>query len=1147
MLNVARPTAWVRAAALIALAAVMAVGWTASAPATAAVPQASGTVDTLVEFADVDGSVKFEREIAWLANEGISTGWRRGGVSEFRPYESITREAMAAFLYRMEGSPRYQAPARSPFVDVSTSSTNFTRQIGWLANERVSTGWNTSQGAQFRPKSAITRDAMAAFLYRLAGSPAVDLPARSPFADVTPSSSQFYKEIVWLSQQGISTGWRSGGRAEYRPLATITRDAMAAFLYRYGAQVDPEIAPVDGVVAAPEVTVVDESMAEQMIVGQRSIAFSEGATSLPQPNDVLVAGVTDATPSGLLVRVESVSRSSDGSAVVITSPATLRDAILTTDGAIDVQGDLVAASGESLDPDTTVTSGVDGGVGMARSTATEPVTVLTHIVRSQFKFGRNHERLAGTAAEGDVAFALTMETRAKVDAQMRLDFGFLSINEVEVEVSPSLESEVSLSSSVAVSGDAFSKEISLAKLRQHFTFPVGPIPVVVVANEELSLNGKVTGAATLETSTTLGVSNSNGFRYVDGAFELIDPRPTLSASALDVAVSGSITPRLSLDFDAEVTLYDVAGLTFGFGPYVEVPVSVTLGSPPTWSCPAAFGVQGRVGTIAGIRAFGFTLKEWRAEVSRDWEIRTFNPCAGTIPTLKPGPDPEPDPDPGTDPDPTPDPEPEPEELSITRSSLSDAVVDQPYAATLRARGGEEPYSWTVEGLPAGVAVTEAGNILGTPTEVGESTLSVTVTDGAGATVTREVTLAVVPDGIPRAPEPEVTLISDGLGVTPSGYGSVFVSDDGRYVFFSIEPTSTMDGLAGYRGPVRLDRDTGEIVAVAVSNTGAHVQQDEPQKVNTYVAAISPDGEFAAFVTNLDIDGLDVPAGQEGIVNVVVRDIERGTTTVVPVPEVSGYPEHRNDPYRTLRFNGSGEYLVFDWQYYTSVLDTSEPVAEWPALHSDIYRYSTTTGESERLTNAEDGAYAQPALSADGTRLAYTWSDSSYWNRTERGVYVRDLTTGAEDVIVAPWEHPDDMFSGRNFWVSTDPQITHDGSRVVFLAGGEIHPAGPPGYYVFDLDSGRTAPIVPDQWREYFSRIYEPHLAGDGGQFSFRAYGPDEASAGGDDYEMYGVDLEDGGIRILGGRTGTVSHNGRFVGSVPWSSDGTVNVYVTEWQ
>ncbi|TGO05762.1 hypothetical protein SERN_1766 [Serinibacter arcticus] len=187
-----------------------------------------------VPFVDVpEGSLFFE-EIAWLASAGISTGWELpDGSFEFRPVTPIARDAMAAFLYREAGSPDFTAPTTSPFSDVDVSN-QFYKEIAWLAEEKISTGWVQADGtAQFRPLEPIARDAMAAFLHRAAGSPAVELPAVSPFDDVTPAT-QFYAEISWMYEQEITTGWTGNdGTRIYRPLSPVNRDAMAAFLYRF--------------------------------------------------------------------------------------------------------------------------------------------------------------------------------------------------------------------------------------------------------------------------------------------------------------------------------------------------------------------------------------------------------------------------------------------------------------------------------------------------------------------------------------------------------------------------------------------------------------------------------------------------------------------------------------------------------------------------------------------------------------------------------------------------------------------------------------------------------------------------------------------------------------------------------------------------
>ncbi|GMA31061.1 S-layer homology domain-containing protein [Litorihabitans aurantiacus] len=205
-------------------------GWDLSALSTPTDPEP----EPEPSFSDVGADNQFFTQIEWLAERGISTGWDNGdGTASFRPLEPIARDAMAAFLYRLAGSPEVELPASSPFTDVSPED-QFYEEIVWLHARGISTGWENGDGtASFRPLEKIGRDAMAAFLHRLAGAPAHEAPATSPFTDLTPST-QFYDEITWLVSSGVATGWRGNdGTAIYRPVAPVARDAMAAFLFRY--------------------------------------------------------------------------------------------------------------------------------------------------------------------------------------------------------------------------------------------------------------------------------------------------------------------------------------------------------------------------------------------------------------------------------------------------------------------------------------------------------------------------------------------------------------------------------------------------------------------------------------------------------------------------------------------------------------------------------------------------------------------------------------------------------------------------------------------------------------------------------------------------------------------------------------------------
>ncbi|GGG62208.1 hypothetical protein GCM10011374_26700 [Kocuria dechangensis] len=195
--------------------------------------EAVSTARPPAPFADISAGQQFYAEMVWVAERGISTGWTEAdGSRTYRALSPVNRDAMAAFLYRMAGSPAYTAPPVSPFKDVSTGQ-QFYKEMAWLADQGISTGWAGSDGTRsYRPDAPINRDAMAAFLYRFAGSPAYTAPPVSPFKDVS-TGQQFYQEMAWLSAQGISTGWTgSDGSRSYRPLTSIKRDAMAAFLFR---------------------------------------------------------------------------------------------------------------------------------------------------------------------------------------------------------------------------------------------------------------------------------------------------------------------------------------------------------------------------------------------------------------------------------------------------------------------------------------------------------------------------------------------------------------------------------------------------------------------------------------------------------------------------------------------------------------------------------------------------------------------------------------------------------------------------------------------------------------------------------------------------------------------------------------------------
>lgn len=129
-------------------------------------------------------------------------------------------------------------PISWKFDDVKDPKQAFYHQIYWMAQTGLSTGTVTKNAAgkvvsrMYQPKDSVSREAMAPFLYRYSGSPKFQAPKKSPFVDLKPSD-KFYKEIMWLSERGITTGVKTGNRVEYRFSEQVTREAMAAFLNRH--------------------------------------------------------------------------------------------------------------------------------------------------------------------------------------------------------------------------------------------------------------------------------------------------------------------------------------------------------------------------------------------------------------------------------------------------------------------------------------------------------------------------------------------------------------------------------------------------------------------------------------------------------------------------------------------------------------------------------------------------------------------------------------------------------------------------------------------------------------------------------------------------------------------------------------------------
>ena len=208
------------------------------------------TTPVKITFRDVSSSTPHHEDIQWLADNGISTGWKMAdGRYEFRGMSAVVRQDMAAFLRREAvkrgiGDAKTWKPTNADwntFKDVNRG-TPHAEDILWLAHAGISTGWKEKDGSStFRGMSPVVRQDMAAFLRRLAklGKKDGGVTPKYDFRDVKftdPGKTPHADDIAWLAGSGISEGWKVGNAREFRGMSPVVRQDMAAFLHRLDNQ-----------------------------------------------------------------------------------------------------------------------------------------------------------------------------------------------------------------------------------------------------------------------------------------------------------------------------------------------------------------------------------------------------------------------------------------------------------------------------------------------------------------------------------------------------------------------------------------------------------------------------------------------------------------------------------------------------------------------------------------------------------------------------------------------------------------------------------------------------------------------------------------------------------------------------------------------
>ncbi|MDR0950053.1 MAG: S-layer homology domain-containing protein [Candidatus Ancillula sp.] len=187
----------------------------------------------LTEFCDVPNNYKFIDEINWASSKGITTGVT---AIDFKPSNSVNREQMAKFLYRMSNGKVVLTKPTPKFTDLTGSKT----EINWLARTGITTGLTSTK---YNPKGVVTREQMALFLYRLAGNPSLSDSRlkywKNKLKDIKKTGSS-QNAICWLAEVGVTTGVTA---STFAPKVVLSRGQMVAFLYRF-VRIFPQLSRV---------------------------------------------------------------------------------------------------------------------------------------------------------------------------------------------------------------------------------------------------------------------------------------------------------------------------------------------------------------------------------------------------------------------------------------------------------------------------------------------------------------------------------------------------------------------------------------------------------------------------------------------------------------------------------------------------------------------------------------------------------------------------------------------------------------------------------------------------------------------------------------------------------------------------------------
>lgn len=179
-------------------------------------------------FTDVAADAWYADAVQYVYENGLMSGTSE---TTFSPDLTTTRGMIVTILYRMENEPA--VTGTTAFTDVAADQ-YYANAVAWAAQNGIVAGIDA---ITFAPDKAITREQMAAILYRYAQFKGYDVSAKadlSVYTDAASVGAYAVDAMAWANGAGLITGTSA---TTLTPAGNATRAQVAAILMRFGENI----------------------------------------------------------------------------------------------------------------------------------------------------------------------------------------------------------------------------------------------------------------------------------------------------------------------------------------------------------------------------------------------------------------------------------------------------------------------------------------------------------------------------------------------------------------------------------------------------------------------------------------------------------------------------------------------------------------------------------------------------------------------------------------------------------------------------------------------------------------------------------------------------------------------------------------------